>query len=482
MRPESAERRAADVAVAEQGAPQQGAPEQGAPQQGAPQQGDSPFSTPSSGRRNALRGGLYLGIPLAVLAAVYVATRGPERAAQGAGHAHGAAPAADSARPVMLSAAEAQRIGVTYAVAAVGPLSREVRTVGQVTFDETRVKTIAPKIDGWVERLYVDVTGQAVRAGAPLLAIYSPMLVTAQEELLLAKRLEADVAGGSEDARRSAAELLSSARRRLAYWDIPAGDVARVERNGQVQRTLTLRAPVRGFVIEKNVLEGQRIMAGEALYRIADLSTVWIEGAVFEQDLAAVRTGQRVVAQLEALPGRDFPGRVAYVYPTLNPETRTARVRVELPNPGFRLKPGMYATFRLTAPGRAAALSVPRSAVLSTGERSLVFLKRADGILEPRAVALGGATDDRVEVLRGLAAGDTVVASATFLVDAESNLGSALGGMGDMPGMDIAAPTKVPAIPPPAAPGSQTRPAPAARPATPPAAGQSQPDHSGHES
>jgi membrane fusion protein, copper/silver efflux system len=474
MRPESAEKRAAAAAVAEQ------APEPGAPARG-PERSDSPFGTPSGGRRKAVRWGLYAGIPLAVLAAVYVATRGPERTVEGAGHAHGAAPAADSAQPVMLSAAEAQRIGVTYAVASVGPLSREVRTVGQVTFDERRVKAIAPKIDGWVERLYVDFTGQAVQTGAPLLAIYSPMLVTAQEELLLAKRLEADVAGGSEDARASAAELLSSARRRLAYWDIAASDVARIERTGQVQRTLTLRAPVGGFVVEKNVLEGQRIMAGEPLYKIADLSTVWVEGEVFEQDLAAVRTGQRVVAELQALPGRDFLGRIAYVYPTLDPETRTARVRVELPNPRLLLKPGMYATFRLTAPGRAAALSVPRGAVLSTGERSLVFVKRADGMLEPRVVALGGATDDRIEVLRGLAAGDTVVASATFLVDAESNLGSALGGMGDMPGMDIAVPTNVPALPPPAAPRSQTRPSPATPPATSPVAGQSQPDHPGHE-
>ena len=471
MRPESAEKRAAAVGAAEQ-----------APEPGAPARSDSPFGAPSSGRRKALRWGLYAGVPLVVLAAVYFATRGPEPSTAGAGHDHGAAAAAvDSSRPVMLSPSEAQRIGVTYAVASVGALSKEIRTVGQVTFDETRVKAIAPKIDGWVEQLYVDVTGQPVRAGAPLLAIYSPMLVTAQEELLLARRLQADVAGGSDEARQSAAELLSSARRRLAYWDIPASDVARIERSGQVQRTLTLRAPVGGFVIEKNVLEGQRIMAGEALYKIADLSTVWIEGEVFEQDLAAVRTGQKVVAELQALPGRDFLGRIAYVYPTLNPETRTARVRVEMPNPGLRLKPGMYATFRLTAPGRAAALSVPRSAVLSTGERSLVFVKRADGMLEPRAVALGGAADDRIEILRGLAVGDTVVASATFLVDAESNLGSALGGMGNMPGMDIAVPTRVPALPPPAVPGSQTRPAAVPRPTTPPAAGQSPPDHPGHE-
>jgi len=381
-----------------------------------------------------------VSIPLAAIVAVYFATLGSKQEAEVVGHGHGTA--RDSARPVMLSSDEAKRIGVTYAVASVGALSREIRTVGQVTFDERRVKVISPKVDGWVERLYVDFTGQAVEAGAPLLAIHSPMLVTAQEELLLAKRLQSEVANGSEDARGSAAELVSSSRRRLAYWDIAASDIARIESTAQVQRTLTLHSPVSGFVVEKNVLQGQRIMAGDPLYRIVDLSTVWMEGEVFEQDLPSVRLGQRVTADLEALPGQAFRGRITYVYPTLNADTRTARVRVEVPNPGLRLKPGMYATFRLTGSGRASALSVPRTAVLSTGERNLVFVKRPDGMLEPRLVVLGMATDDRIEILHGVSAGDTVVASATFLIDAESNLGTALGGMGDMPGMDMTAPTK----------------------------------------
>jgi membrane fusion protein, copper/silver efflux system len=401
---------------------------------------DSPFGAASVGRTRAIRVGVFVAIVGVAILVVYLATRGRGESAPAAGHDHGAAPAADSARAVMLSADEARRIGVTFATATVAPLSREIRTVGQVTFDETRVAVIAPKIDGWVERLYVDFTGQRVHAGAPLLAIHSPMLVTAQEELLLAKRLQADVAGGSEDTRGSAAELLSSARRRLAYWDIPAADIERVERTGEVQRTITLRAPAGGFVIEKNVLRGQRIMAGEPLYKVADLSTVWVEGEVFEQDLPSVQLGQTVVAELQAIPGETFAGRIAYVYPTLDPETRTARVRVEVANPGLRLKPGMYATIRVTGAARANALTVPRSAVLVTGTRSLVFLKRADGMFQPRDVVLGAANDTRVEILRGLTAGDTVVASATFLVDAESNLGTALGGMGDMPGMDVTAP------------------------------------------
>jgi membrane fusion protein, copper/silver efflux system len=405
---------------------------------------ESPFGEEREERRRVLQWSLYLGIPLAAIVAVYLLTRGASDPADGGAHDHAAAPATNRERPVMLSSDEAKRIGVTYAVASVGQLEREIRTVGQVTFDETRVKAISPKVDGWVEKLYVDFTGRAVQTDAPLLAIYSPMLVSAQEELLLAKRLQAEVVRGSEDARTSAADLLSSSRRRLAYWDIAASDIAHIESTEQVQRTLTLRSPVSGFVIEKNVLQGQRIMGGDALYKIADLSTVWMEGDVFEQDLPSVRLGQLVTAELEALPGQAFRGRIAYVYPTLNADTRTARVRVELPNPGLHLKPGMYATFRLTGTGRMRALSVPRTAVLSTGERNLVFVKRPDGMLEPRLVTLGMASDDRIEILRGLAAGDTVAASATFLIDAESNLGTALGGMGNMPGMDMTAPTKVP--------------------------------------
>ena len=402
---------------------------------------DSPFGgTHVNRRQRVMRTAIYGGVLLVAMGGVYLATRSRGGSAAESGHAHGAL-IADTAAPVILSAAEARRIGVTFATATVGPLDREVRTVGQVTYDETRVTTIAPKVDGFVERLYVATTGQPVRRGEPLLALYSPMLVTAQEELLLARRLASDVAAGTSDAKRSAEELLSSARRRLLYWDIAQSEIDRIESTGDVQRTLPLVSPSNGFVVEKSVLEGQRIMAGEALYKIADLSVVWVEGDVFEQDLAAVRVGQGARAEFEAYPGEHWLGRISYVYPTLDPETRTARVRVELPNDRLRLKPGMYATLRVRGVARGNALSVPRGAVLVTGERALVFLKRADGMLEPRHVAVGVATDDRVEILDGLAAGDTVVASATFLVDAESNLGSVMGGMGNMPGMDMSAPS-----------------------------------------
>ncbi len=392
----------------------------------------------------------YSGVLVLTLGTVYFATRGKgEPTTMAVSPAAAAAsPGTALGTPVMLSAADARRIGVTYAIASAGALAKEVRTVGQVTFDETRVRTIALKVDGFVERLIVNSTGQAVATGQPLLTIYSPMLVTAQEELLLAKRLQSDVSAASPETRRSADDLLSSARRRLAYWDISSDEISEIERSGQVRKTLTMRAPVGGYVLEKNVLAGQKIMAGEALYKVADLSTLWVEGEVFEQDLATVRVGATVQAEFEALPGDRRAGRISYVYPTLNPDTRTVRVRVVLSNPKLTLKPGMYATIRIAGVERANVLTVPRSAVLSTGERSIVFVRDAAGQLSPREVALGTSSDDRIEVLRGLAAGETVVASGTFLVDAESNLGTALGGMGNMPGMEVTTPPKpLPATP-----------------------------------
>jgi Cu(I)/Ag(I) efflux system membrane fusion protein len=360
--------------------------------------------------------------------------------AETAGHNHAATPASDSARVVMLSTEAAQRIGVTYAPVQLGPLGRVVRTVGIVSYDETRLKSVTSRVDGWVEQLFVNFSGQAVRVGDPLFALYSPMLVAAQQELLLAKRLRGDVAAGTPDAVRSSDDLLQSARRRLLYWEVPPDEVKQIEESGEIRKAITLRSPVNGVVIEKSVLAGQRIMAGETIYQIADLSTVWLDGEVYERDLPSVRLGREVVAEFPALPGGPRTGQISYIYPTINPETRTARVRVTLPNPGLALKPGMYSTFQFAA-ATEPVLSIPRSAILSTGKRNLVFVRRSDGMLEPRDVGIGISTDERIEIVSGLALGDTVVSSATFLVDAESNLGPLLGGMGNMPGMDFTAPT-----------------------------------------
>lgn len=401
----------------------------------------SPFGTRSSPRRRAV---IAVGLTAALSAAavvVWLATRGrPEASAGDVAHDHSGLAARQGERAVMLTGDEARRIGVTYATASMSPLATEVRTVAQVVYDETRVKAISPKLDGWVDRLYVNYTGQPVQEGDPLLAVYSPMVVAAQQELLLAAQLEKDVAAGTPDVRTGATDLREAARRRLLYWDVTTADVDRIERSGEVQKTIVLRSPVSGVVVEKNVLAGQKIMAGDALYKIADLRVVWVEGEVFERDLPAVHVGQAVEAEFQALPGQTRPGRISYIYPTISTDTRTARVRVEMANRDLALKPGMYATIRIEGASGVNVLNLPRSAVLSTGKRDLVFVRRTDGMLEPHEVQIGLANDERVQILHGLEVGTTVVASATFLVDAESNLGSLLGGMGNMPGMDIAAP------------------------------------------
>ena len=397
----------------------------------------NPFGSPRATKRNAVVVAVILAVSAA---AVFVLARSSnETETKKGSKAHSTVAGTEKSPSLMISAADAKRIGVTFAQVVTGPLSREIRTVAQVTYDETRVKSISPKVDGWVEQLYVNYTGQAISVGQPLLALYSPMLVAAQEELLLARRLTRSLSGAEADVRRSSTDLEAAARRRLQYWDISPGEIDGVLRSGQVRRTMTLRSQVNGVVVEKNVFGGQRIMAGDALYKVADLSTVWIEGEVFERDLPSIRLGADVIAEFDALPGATRSGRITYLYPTLNSETRTARIRVVLSNPGMRLKPGMYATIRITG-ASTNAVTVPRSAVLSTGDRSLVFVRRSDGMLEPRNVVIGESTADRTTILSGVVVGETVVASATFLVDSESNLGTSLGGMGDMPGMDMTAP------------------------------------------
>ena len=409
--------------------------------QGPRRPNDEPvFGRHPAGRSARWRGAL-IGIGVlgaAVLVAIY-ASRGKAPAADAmAGMA--APTAAAKAQPVMLSEEQARRIGVTFAVVERGALRPEVRTVAQVMFDETKVRTVTLKFDGWVDHLFVDYTGREVRAGEPLVSAYSPMLVSAEQELVLAGKLVSDVAGADSGTRANAQELRGSARQRLLNWDVPVAEVDRVERTGEVQKSLVVRAPYSGVVVDKTVLAGQRVMAGDPLYRIADLSVVWVEGEVFERDLALVRLGESVEVELQAFPGRPRAGRIVFLQPTVSTETRTMRVRVALENFNGELKPGMYATVRIRGGVELPVLHVPRSAVLSTGKRDLVFVRRADGMLEPRDVVRGIATDDRVEIKQGLRQGETVVASATFLVDAESNLGSALGGMGGMPGMDVAPP------------------------------------------
>lgn len=367
-----------------------------------------------------------------------------EHARMMAGGTQGAFDSAGSAirQPVHLTAAQEQALGVTYVEVARGPMIREIRTVGDIVTPETSIGEVTTRVEGFVETLVVNTVGEQVRQGQPLLTLYSPALVAAQDDLLAAQRLRAAVDRSDSVAVRNAESLVEASRQRLVLWNMPEEAVGEVGSTGDSRRLVTLRAPVGGTVLEKMVLNGQRVMPGMTLYRIADLSTVWVEGDVFEQDLRFVRLGMQAHIEVSAYPGEHLMGQVSFVYPTVDPMVRTNHIRIELPNPGLRLKPGMFATIYLDAP-IGDAVTVPVSAVIATGERNVVFVREA-GMLVPRAVVTGARTGDRIEILDGLAVGETIVRSANFLVDAESRLGATGAGMPGMQHGTEAAPAAKP--------------------------------------
>lgn len=347
-------------------------------------------------------------------------------------HAGHEIPAAGGA--IRLAPDMARSLGVTVVAAEAAPLTRSIRTTGLVTWDETRLSTVAPKFGGFVERLYVDFTGQPVRRGQPLLEIYSPELVAAQEELLAALRMRATLRDDAAPAVvERTATLVDAARRRLLLWDISPAQVQQIERTGEVRRTLTLHAPAGGFVTEKMVQSGQAVDMGMPLYRLADLSAVWVEADVYEQDLRFIALGEPVTVEIAAYPGEPVTGRVSYVYPEVHADTRTTRVRIDLANPGGRIRPGMYATVQIEVPGSEQAVLVPRDAVMHSGTHAMVFVEEAPGEYRAREVTVGADADGRTQILSGVRAGEKVVSRANFLLDSESRLTES---MGAMPGMN----------------------------------------------
>ncbi|MFQ5679939.1 MAG: efflux RND transporter periplasmic adaptor subunit [Gemmatimonadota bacterium] len=333
---------------------------------------------------------------------------------------------AEAGATVRLQPGQAERIGLRWGEVTVEPLMRTIRTSAVVEYPESEMVWVSPKVSGWVERLHVTFEGAAVRRGEPLLEIYSPDLVTAQEELLLARRWEDDLAAGG--VWRGQDSLVAVARRRLAYWDITEDQIIRLLETGEVLKTLTLHAPATGAVMRKQVFEGQGVRAGDNLLMIAPTDPVWIEAAVYEQDLPFVREGLAAEVSVQGLPGDPLRGRIAFVYPALREQTRTVVARVEVPNPRGRLKPGMYATVGVenrTEP----VLSVPSSAILHTGTRAIAFMDMGENRLMPMVVETGRVGDERVEILSGLSGGDRVALSAQFLLDSESNLMEAMQAM-----------------------------------------------------
>jgi Cu(I)/Ag(I) efflux system membrane fusion protein/cobalt-zinc-cadmium efflux system membrane fusion protein len=345
-----------------------------------------------------------------------------------------------------------QSMGVRTAPAELKPLTRRIRAVGRVTFNERRLYQVTTKIGGWVERLYVNAAGDPVRRGQPLVSLYSPELVSAQRELLLARdNLGALDQSDFPELKDSARRLYEAARERLRNWDIPAGEVEELLHTGRVKRELLLKAPVTGVVVKRLVTQGQMVQPGMPLLEVADLSTVWVEAEVYEYELPWVKVGQHAHITLSYLPGETFHGQVDYLYPFLQGETRTARVRLVVPNPKLRLKPDMFAQVDLVAPAAAATVVVPSEAILDTGERQHVFVALGQGRFEPRPVKLGVRGDEGlVEVREGLRPGEEVVTSAQFLLDSESRFREAIAQMLKASGQkegEKAAPA-APAMPP----------------------------------
>lgn len=328
-----------------------------------------------------------------------------------------------------------QTIGVRYEAVAVRPLHKIIRTVGRVTADERRLAKVTVKFHGWIEQLFVSATGDRVKKGQELFTIYSPDLVATQEEYLLALEGRKQL-GDSEfpEVARSSQELLQATRHRLHLWDITEEHIRDLERTKQVTKTLPIHSPITGTVIRKEVLQGTHVEPGEDLYTIADLSHVWVLADIYEYELPFVKVGQQSAVTLSYDPGTILTGRVGFIYPTLDPKTRTAKVRFELDNPEENLKPDMYANVELRV-DVGTRLAIPQEAIIESGQKQVVFLHRGGGRLEPRLIKTGVRTGEWTEVLEGLKGGDHIVTSANFLIDSESRLKSAVESMGGMPGM-----------------------------------------------
>lgn len=345
-----------------------------------------------------------------------------------------AQPAAEGPPTLKIAPDRVQMLGVRTEAAELRSLSRTIRAVGTIQVDERKLAVVAPKFEAWIEVLNVDTTGATVRRGQPLMQVYSPDLVMAQQEYLVAWKSQQSLKDADPDARQASAALADGAMQRLRNFDIAAPQLDRLQREGTATRTLTLSSPADGVVLEKTAVKGMRFMPGETLYRIADLSSVWLIADVFEQDLGLIRLGQTATVAVNAYPDRTFTGTVGFIYPTLNAETRTVRVRVELANNEGLLRPSLYATVTFSAPVAAGeVLAVPDSAVIDSGTRQVVLVERAEGSYEPRPVKVGARADGYVQIREGVAVGEKVVVRANFLIDAESNLRAALGSFSQGP-------------------------------------------------
>jgi Cu(I)/Ag(I) efflux system membrane fusion protein len=335
----------------------------------------------------------------------------------------------DSGSGIKISTEKIQKLGVRVEKAQRRALDAVVRASGRVEIDERRLTTVTAKYEGYIERLIVNATGQGVRRGDTLFEAYSPDLLAAQREYAVAVQALQKMAAADEATRAGMQRLADAALARLGNFDVTDEDVKRLAAGGEPRRALSFRAPAGGIVLEKRAVQGMRFMPGEMLYQIADLSSVWLVAEVFEQDIGRISVGQRARISFDAYPGQQFEGKVTYVVPVLKPETRTAQVRIELTNPRGQLKPAMYAQVELPVATGKPEITVPVSAVIDSGKRQVVLVDKGEGRFEPRDVKLGARGTDFVVVREGVQEGESVVVAANFLLDAESNLKAALGGM-----------------------------------------------------
>ncbi|QSA96883.1 efflux RND transporter periplasmic adaptor subunit [Methylococcus sp. EFPC2] len=338
------------------------------------------------------------------------------------------APAA-SEHSLLIGLERLQSIGVKFEPAALRPLERTIRTVGRVEVDERYLARVTVKLEGWIDRLYVNYTGESVKQGQILFTLYSPELLATQEEYLIALRSSRTL-GKSEfpEVAEGAHSLLEASRRRLRLWDIRENHIRDLERTGQVVTALPIHAPLSGTVISKTAVAGMQTRPGEELYTIADLSHIWIVGDIYEYEMPLIAVGQKAGVSLSYAPDSTLQAHIGFIYPTVDPQTRTAKVRFELDNPGEKLKPGMYTNLELKIP-LGLRLAVPKDAVLESGERQVVFIHSGEGRIEWRNAKIGLRSGDRVEILEGVHEGEHVVTSANFLIDSESQLKAAIGGM-----------------------------------------------------
>lgn len=338
---------------------------------------------------------------------------------------------------VMLSPATQQMIGVRYTTVHRAHFLRTVRTVGVVQMDDETISRVHVKIAGWIETVNVNYVGKLVRKGQPLFTLYSPDLVSTEQEYLIAQRGQ-NYLGNSPypDVASDANSLLEATRQRLRLWNITDEQIEQLAKTGKVSRTMTLYSPVNGFVMTRNAYEQTYVTPETDLYDIADLSTVWVYVDIYEYEAPYVHVGQSASIQLSYFPGKTYRGRVAYIYPTVDPQTRTIKVRLEFPNANYELKPNMYADAQLNI-DYGVQIVVPSEAVLNSGTRQVVFIAKSNGYFEPREIKVGDQFNGQYVVLAGLKPGDEIVASGNFLIDSESRLGAAMQGMAGMPGMSM---------------------------------------------